>query len=146
MEKGQHCLDHILSLCNPVAVTKKNVSFLALQTMADGEFPHGRRYYTKSGYCKTLDDDAIDVMVQSLTSIPSPMTQIELAYLGGAVLSVGAGDTAFGDRSSPFVINLLGNWAKASEDSSNVAWVSWSFRITTSLHDSGGVHQFHEWR
>jgi FAD binding domain len=70
MEKGRHCLDHILSLCNPAAVTKKSLSFLALQTMADGEFPHGRRYYTKSGYCTTLDDKTIDLMVQSLSSIP----------------------------------------------------------------------------
>ncbi len=123
MEKGQHCMNHILSLCNPVAVTRKSLSFLALQTMADGEFPHGRRYYTKSGYCKTLDNNVIDVMVQSLASIPSPMTQVELAYLGGAVTHVGAADTAFGDRSSPFVINLLGNWTQASEDDSNVSWI-----------------------
>jgi FAD binding domain/Berberine and berberine like len=123
MEKGQHCLDHVLSLCNPVAATRRCISFLALQTMADEEFPHGRRYYTKSGYCKTLDDNTIDVMVQSLSSVPSPMTQIELAYLGGAAARADAADTAFGDRSSPFVINLLGNWSDASEDVSNVSWV-----------------------
>jgi FAD binding domain/Berberine and berberine like len=123
LKKGHDCLDHVLSLCNPVAVTRKNISFLALQTMADQEFPHGRRYYTKSGYCKTLDDRIIDIMVQSLSSIPSPMTQIELAYLGGAPARVGAADTAFGDRRSPFVINLLGNWSEKSEDDSNVSWV-----------------------
>jgi hypothetical protein len=128
MKKGQDCLDHILSLCNPVAVTTKNMSFLALQTMADEEFPPGRRYYTKSGYCKALDDHTIDIMVQSLSSIPSPMTQIELAYLGGAVMRVGAAETAFGDRSSPFVINLLGNWSEASEDSCNISWVRRLFR------------------
>lgn len=123
MEKGRHCLDHVLSLCNPRAVTRRSISFLTLQTMADKEFPHGRRYYTKSGYCKTLDDNTIDVMVQSLSSAPSPMTQIELAYLGGEAARVGAADTAFGDRSSPFVINLLGNWSDVSEDVSNVSWV-----------------------
>jgi hypothetical protein len=127
-EKGRDCLDHILSLCNPVAATRKHISFLALQTMADEEFPHGRRYYTKSGYCKVLDDNTIDLMVQSLTNIPSPMTQIELAYLGGAATHVGAGDTAFGDRSSPFVINLLGNWSQVSEDAANVSWVRNLFR------------------
>jgi hypothetical protein len=123
MKKGQGCLDHVLSLCNPVVVTRKNISFLTLQTMADEEFPHGRRYYTKSGYCKTLDDNTIDLMVQSLASIPSPMSQIELAYLGGATTRVGAADTAFGDRSSPFVMNLLGNWSEGSEDVSNISWV-----------------------
>jgi hypothetical protein len=127
-KKGQDCLDHILSLCNPVAVVRKNISFLALQTMADEEFPHGQRYYTKSGYCKTLDDNTIDLMVQSLDSIPSRMTQIELAYLGGAVTRVGAADTAFGDRSSPFVINLLANWSEVSEDAANVSWVRNLFR------------------
>ena len=127
-KKGRACLDRILSLCSPVAVTRKNISFLALQTMADEEFPHGRRYYTKSGYCKALDDNTIDLMVQSLATIPSPMTQIELAYLGGAAMRVAAADTAFGDRSSPFVINLLANWLEPSEDAANVSWVRSLFR------------------
>jgi hypothetical protein len=127
-KKGRACLNHILSLCNPAAVTRKNISFLALQTMADEEFPHGQRYYTKSGYCKALDDNTIDLMVQSLASVPSLMTQIELAYLGGAATRVAAADTAFGDRSSPFVINLLANWSEASEDASNVSWVRSLFR------------------
>jgi len=48
--------------------------------MADHEFPTGRRYYTKSGYFKTLDDNSIDRMASSLVDIPSPDTQIELAY------------------------------------------------------------------
>ena len=28
--------------------------------MADSDFPHGRRYYTKSGYFKHLDHSTID--------------------------------------------------------------------------------------
>ena len=127
-KKGRACLDHILSLCNPVVVIRKNMSFLALQTMADEEFPHGRRYYTKSGYCKALDDNTIDLMAQSLAAVPSPMTQIELAYLGGAATRVAAADTAFGDRSSPFVINLLASWLEPSEDAANVSWVRSLFR------------------
>ncbi len=128
LEKGSRCLDNVLSFCNPVAVTRKTMSFLALQTMADLEFPHGRRYYTKSGYFMSVDDISIDQMIEALESIPSPMTQIELAYLGGAVNRVGAAETAFGDRRSPFVLNLLGNWADASEDSANVSWVRSLFK------------------
>jgi len=122
-EKGRRCLDHIFSLCNPVGVTRRTLSFLELQTMADEEFPHGRRYYTKSGYFKTLSDSTLDVMVESLATVPSPATQIELAYLGGAASRVGATETAFGDRSSPYVLNLLGNWCEKSEDAANVSWV-----------------------
>ena len=122
-DEGRPYLDHILSLCNPTAVTRKEVSYLALQTMADNEFPHGRRYYTKSGYFKSLDDNSIEQMVNALANIPSAATQIELAYLGGAAARVGSAETAFGDRSSPFVINLLANWTDASEDAENVAWI-----------------------
>jgi FAD binding domain/Berberine and berberine like len=127
-EEGHRCLDKILSWCNPVGVRKKTMSFLTLQTMADDEFPHGRRYYTKSGYFKTLDDRSIDRMVQALDSITSPLTQIELAYLGGAATRIGPSETAFGDRSSPFVLNLLGNWADPSEDGANVSWVRSLFK------------------
>src|SRR5436309_7827372 len=122
-KESRRCLDHALSICKPIEVTRRVLSFLALQTMADAEFPHGRRYYTKSGYFKSLDDSSIDHMVEALASIPSPMTQIELAYLGGAAARAGAAETAFGDRSSPFVVNVLGNWSDAAEDAANIAWV-----------------------
>ncbi len=123
LEEGRRYVDHGLSICNPVAVTKSELSFLSLQTMADHEFPHGRRYYTKSGYYKSLADDDIQRMVEALATIPSHMSQIELSYLGGAAGRVAASETAFGDRSSPFIVNLLGNWSEPSEDASNIAWV-----------------------
>jgi hypothetical protein len=123
VEEGRRYVDRVLSLCNPVGVTKDVIPFLKLQTMADGEFPHGRRYYTKSGYFKSFTDQSIQIMIDSLLSIPSPANEIELAYLGGAAARVGADETAFGDRSAPFVMNLLGNWQNAEDDSLNISWV-----------------------
>ena len=123
LEEGRAYVDRALSLCNTAAVTKRELSFLSLQTMADYEFPHGRRYYTKSGYYKSLADDSIQRMVQALATIPSPASQIELSYLGGAAGRVDAGETAFGDRSSPFIVNLLGNWSEPTDDAANIAWV-----------------------
>lgn len=128
-DAGRRCLDHALSMCNATGVTQREMSFLDLQTMADDEFPHGRRYYTKSGYFRQLDDESIAHMVDALQTIPSPLTQIELAYLGGAAGRVSAGETAFGDRSSPFVVNLLGNWADAAEDAANISWVRSVFKL-----------------
>ena len=123
LEEGRRYLDRGLSLCNTVAITKSELSFLTLQTMADHEFPHGRRYYTKSGYFKSLADQEIQRMVEALGTIPSPASQIELSYLGGAAERVAANETAFGDRSSPFIVNLLGTWSEPAEDAANIAWV-----------------------
>jgi hypothetical protein len=123
LEEGRRYVEQGLSLCNAVAVTKSELSFVNLQTMADHEFPHGRRYYTKSGYFKKLDDQDIRRMVEALGTIPSPASQIELSYLGGAAGRIDPGETAFGDRSSPFIMNLLGNWSDSVDDAANIAWI-----------------------
>jgi hypothetical protein len=122
-EAGRPHLQRALALCSADSVSSKVVSFLNLQTMADSDFPHGRRYYTKSGYFTYLDDSVIDRLVEAVATIPSAETQIELAYLGGAAARVGADETAFGDRTSPFILNLLANWSEPSADAGNVAWI-----------------------
>jgi hypothetical protein len=122
-EAGPPYLERALSMCSPDSVTSKIISFINLQTMADLDFPHGRRYYTKSGYFTYLDDNTIDRMVAAVATIPSSETQIELAYLGGAAARIAANETAFGDRSAPFIINLLANWSEASADPGNISWI-----------------------
>jgi FAD binding domain/Berberine and berberine like len=122
-EAGRPYLQRALSRCDPDSVSTKIVSFTNLQTMADSDFPHGRRYYTKSGYFSDLHDISIDRLLEAVATIPSSETQIELAYLGGAAARVGADETAFGDRSSPFILNLLANWSEPSADAPNVAWI-----------------------
>jgi FAD binding domain-containing protein/berberine-like enzyme len=122
-ETGRKYLERALSLCNQDSVTSNVVSFIDLQTMADSDFPHGRRYYTKSGYFTYLDDASVDLMMEAVAEIPSPDTMIELAYLGGAAAQVAADETSFGDRSAPFVLTLLANWSEASADGGNISWV-----------------------
>jgi len=122
-EAGRPYLERVLSMCSPDSANSKIVSFINLQTMADSEFPHGRRYYTKSGYFTYLDDSSIDRMVEAVTTIPSAETQIELAYLGGAAARVAAQETSFGDRSAPFIMNLLANWSEAPADAVNISWI-----------------------
>ena len=122
-DEGRVWVRKILSAVAPSAACTETKSFLALQTMADSEFPHGARYYTKSGYFLQLDDSTIERMLESLQSVPSAKSQVELAYLGGAAARVDAAETAFGDRSAPFITNLLAHWNDAQEDEANVAWV-----------------------
>ena len=107
---------------HPDSASERTLSFLDLQTMADDDFPHGRRYYTKSGYFTFLDDQTIDRLLDAVATIPFSETIIELAYLGGAAAEVGPGDTAFGDRSAPVVLTLLANWTNPSDDAANISW------------------------
>ena len=127
-EAGRVYLQRALSFCTPNSVSSKVISFLDLQTMADSAFPHGRRYYTKSGYFAALDTATIDCLVEAVTTIPSSETQIELAYLGGAAARIAADETAFGDRSAPFIMNLLANWSDPAADAVNISWVRTLFQ------------------
>ncbi|MGE5324759.1 MAG: FAD-binding oxidoreductase [Actinomycetota bacterium] len=122
-ESGRAYMNRALSFCHGDSVRSRVMPFLQLQTMADSDFPHGRRYYTKSGYFARMDDASIDRMLAAVSTVPSPDTQIELAYLGGAAGQVAADETAFGDRSAPFILNLLANWSEPAADSGNISWV-----------------------
>jgi FAD binding domain/Berberine and berberine like len=120
--QGLKYVNHALTATRHRDVGVQEMSFLTLQTLADSDFPHGRRYYTKSGYFRTLGDDAIEKMIDSLATMPSRFSEIELVYLGAAPARVPADETAFGDRSAPFLVNILSNWLAPEEDDANIAW------------------------
>jgi FAD binding domain-containing protein/berberine-like enzyme len=122
-EAGHPYLRRALSMCAPDSVSSRITSFMELQTMADSDFPHGRRYYSKSGYFAYLEDRTIDHLLEAIATIPSSQIQIELAYLGGAAARISASETAFGDRSAPFILNLLGSWSEPSADAANISWI-----------------------
>jgi len=122
-ETGRRCVRPAIAKFHKDSVTDRNLTFMELQTMADSDFPHGRRYYTKSGYFKDLDDGTIARLVEATSMIPSSETIIELAYLGGAAAQVRAQETAFGDRSAPFVLTLLANWTNPADDARHISWV-----------------------
>ena len=145
-DAGRQYLKRALSLCSPNSVSSKVISFLDLQTMADSAFPHGRRYYTKSGYFAALDDATIDRMVEAVATIPSSETQIELAYLGGAAARIAADETAFGDRSAPFIMNLLANWSDPAGDVPQPFLGPNPLPETSTRHEAGGLCEFYERR
>lgn len=120
--RGHRYVQEALDAAKHKAVSVEEMSFLRLQTMADSDFPHGRRYYTKSGYFRSLEDREIQTMIEALATMPSAASEIELAYLGGAAKRVAPDETAFGDRSAPFVVNILSHWSESKDDTANIAW------------------------
>ncbi len=122
LAQGHRHVRQVLAAADHEAVSVEEMPFLRLQMMADSDFPHGRRYYTKSGYFRSLENREIQTMIDALATIPSTASEIELAYLGGAAQRVAPEETAFGDRSAPFVVNILSNWSESADDAANIAW------------------------
>ena len=80
-EAGQPYLQRALSMCSPDSVSSKIISFIDLQTMADSDFPHGQRYYTKSGYFTYLDDGSIDHLLDAVPRFHQPKPRLNSPIL-----------------------------------------------------------------
>ena len=94
------------------------IPYPALQSMLDAGAPFGLRNYFRTGFLNGLDDAVIDVLIEHGAALPSPLSQIHLHQMGGAVAR---GESAFANRTAPFTYNLISTWIEAGEDDANVS-------------------------
>jgi Berberine and berberine like len=76
----------------------------------------------KAGWMGGLDDAAIDTLIRYRDTVTSPKTEIHIHHVGGAVARVPAEATAFGDRSKPFLLNVLASTFTADGYDEAVSW------------------------
>ena len=123
-DKGQQVLQPLRELGTPLLDLGAEMPFRMFQAAFDPFFPKGQlASYWKSVYLDELSDDLIDLIVRRAAQRPSPRTLIHVPMLGGAMSTVDATATAFGDRNAPFMLSVDGNWVDPADTAGNVAWV-----------------------
>ena len=110
-----------------------------LQTLGDEGAPAGLRNYFRSGYASGLADGLIDAVLEYGARLPSPLSQIHLHQMGGAVARVGEDDTAFSNRRAAYAFNLVSTWPGAAEDDANISANS-ELADTLAPFSTGGVY------
>jgi FAD/FMN-containing dehydrogenase len=93
------------------------------QQMLDPSAPAGRWQYWKSSNFKVVGDATIERLVAAALARPSPLTELHLQHLGGAVARQPAADTAFAHRDTQFFVNLIGTAADVRELNAVRTWV-----------------------
>ena len=129
VEEGMKVLQPLRELATPLADISQPMPFTMVQSAFDGFFPHGQlQSYWKSLYLSELSDEAIDLIAQKAQERPSPLTLLDVYTMGGAVNRVASEDTAFSERSAPYMVAVPGNWSDAGDNAENIAWVrqTWS--------------------
>jgi SAM-dependent methyltransferase len=121
-EEGQAILEKVRDDLEPAASDLSVVPFLFMQTITDDLFAHGLRTYIKAGFADDLPGGLIDVLVEHAASIRSPITQVELLALGGAIGRVDQNATAFPFRQARWLINIPATWRDAADDEGEIAW------------------------
>jgi hypothetical protein len=98
--------------------------FTHVQAGFDPLFPRNQQQaYWKSQYLNDLTDDAIDFIAAKASDRPAPLTMVSTFKMGGAIAEVGPEDTAFAERTAPYMLSIDGVWFDTADNASNVAWV-----------------------
>ena len=98
------------------------IEYLEFQRSLDPFFPNGQRRYWKALYLDGFSDTAVETTVEWSNRRPSNDTLVIVRHCGGAMSRVGAAETAFGDRSSEWMLSIDSTWDDPAADAANVAY------------------------
>jgi FAD/FMN-containing dehydrogenase len=106
----------------PVADLLGPMPYMAMQTLIDPLWPKGIHAYFKATNLARLDDELIERLCRLHEGAPGAQCEIHVHQMGGAVARVGEGETAFSERSMPFVLNAVTGWHEDGEAAAHTQW------------------------
>lgn len=121
-EEGEEVLRPLREIVSPVADLSGPRRYLDVQRFFDADYPNGRLYYWKSAYLTRVDDEVIDALVRHAQTRPSPLTSLDLWFLGGALNRVPVDRTAYARRDARFAMAIESNWTDPEQSDANIAW------------------------
>ena len=117
LERVRRGLPPLFEMVSPMPYT-------ALQQMFDEAYPWGTHAYEKALYLEDFTDAAIDVVVERVTGMVSPMSATFFYVLSGAYSAAEEEGTAFGGGRSPrMTVFILGMTPEADGLAGERAWV-----------------------
>jgi FAD/FMN-containing dehydrogenase len=106
----------------PVADLLGPMPYTAMQTLIDPLWQKGIHAYFKATNLAQLDDTLIQRLCRQHEAAPGPQCEIHVHQMGGAVAAVGDDDTAFSERSMPFVLNAVTGWHDPDAAAAHTQW------------------------
>ena len=132
-EEGAKAMAPLSELGDPVADLIGPMPYVGMQSLIDALWPHGTKAYMKAGYLSELDDAAIETSARFHQDATSPASEIHIQHFGGAIARVPEGETAYGERQAPFVLNCI---AVSHEPGGIDAHVDWAQRYYAAMEPS----------
>ncbi len=126
-EEGERVLRPLRSVGPPLADGITVMPYTALQCGPDAGFPRGMQHYWKSGYLRTLTDDAVATLLEIGPGLPSAQSGIGMQGLRGAASRVAVDATAFPHRARQYDLLFLSQWADPRDSARNIGWTRDAF-------------------
>jgi hypothetical protein len=143
VEAGERALAPLRSFGPPAVDMLHPIAYCDLQQAVDPMVPPGFHYYVKSEMLRGLSDGVIDAALEHGAAMTSPLSQLMLHQIGGAVTRVAADATAYPHRDAAFMLTIAAGWAPDGADPDrHVHWVrgAWTSMLGSS---TGGTYVNH---
>lgn len=123
LDKGETAIKPLRTFGSPLADMIETRTYVDMQKFPDEGWPPGRLYYWRSSLIRTLNDEAIETLVDYGRKMPTALSFIYLQQLHGAASRVGTADTAFPHRFDHYNLGA----ALEAEDRADIAnGIEWS--------------------
>ena len=119
---GAKLIEPITSFGPALVNSVRVMPYVQLQSMFDFGSRHGFANEWRSPFLRSLDDAAIDTIVDQAADMPTAISQVLLTNMGGAVARVPHEATSFPQRSAPFYLEIIGKWEPGTDGAPAVAW------------------------
>jgi FAD/FMN-containing dehydrogenase len=122
MAEGEKALAELRALGKPIADVVSPHPFTGWQAAFDPLLTPGARNYWKSHDFTKLHDEAIEVVLAAIGTLPTDECEVFIAQVGGAMSRVANDATAYPQRKSHFIMNVHTRWREPGQDKACVQW------------------------
>jgi FAD/FMN-containing dehydrogenase len=119
---GETAMQPLRSFGKPAVDSTGPMPYTALNAMLDAAYPKGALNYWHSHFLAELSDAAIDTLIACFARCPTPMGQLLIEHIHGAVTRVDARETAFPHRMKGFNLLILSQWSDHANSERCIAW------------------------
>jgi FAD/FMN-containing dehydrogenase len=122
VEEADGHFEQLRAVAEPVADVLGPMPYGVIQTLLDPLWEKGVHAYFKATNLARLDDHLIERLTRLHHDAPGPQCEIHVHQMGGAIARVSDSDSAFAERSMPYVLNAATAWRDSSDDEAHRRW------------------------
>ncbi len=122
LDRGEDVVRPLRTLADPILDHLGAVPYVAMQQALDPLWQAGAHNYFTSAMLDSLPDSAVDELIARWSAKPTPQSELHIHHAGGAMARVPAAETAFAQRSSPYILNVIARSVDGAGFASDVSW------------------------
>ena len=108
LAEGEAALAPLRAQGQPLVEHIGRMPYAQWQQLQDPSAVRGHYYYWKTANYAALSDHTVDALAAMAHRLPTMRSEIHVQHMGGAVARIGAEDSAFAHRNTPFFVNFIG--------------------------------------